>query len=69
MYCLRRVGSEPGRLASSTRSCSESSFEMRRVCVCGESGAASRVVVEGEVERGGVCWGLERRAGGGREGV
>ena len=55
MYCFRNVGSEPGRLASSTRSCSESSFEMRRVCVCGDSGKVSSVVVEGEVREVGFA--------------
>lgn len=47
-YCFRSVGNDPGRLASSTRSCSESSFEMRRVSVVGLSGTVSRTVVDGD---------------------
>lgn len=42
MYCLRREGREPGRLASSTRSCAESSFEWRRSVLRGLSGTVSR---------------------------
>lgn len=50
MYCFRKVGKEPGKLASSTRSCSESSLLMRRVCVCGDTGTESKTVVDGEVK-------------------
>lgn len=41
MYCLRKDGREPGRLASSTRSCAESSLLKRRVSVMGLSGRLS----------------------------
>lgn len=41
IYCLRSVGREPGRLASSTRSCRESSLEMRRSSVIGLSTSSS----------------------------
>lgn len=37
MYCFLRVGSEPGRLASSTLSWAESSREKRRVKVVGDT--------------------------------
>lgn len=69
IYCFRSVGREPGRLASSTRSCSESSFEIRRVCVRGDSGTESRTVVEGEVRAVGLAddWSEEEEVGSGWE--
>ncbi len=43
------MGREPGRFASSTRSCSESSLLILRNCVCGDSGTLWRRVVDGDV--------------------
>lgn len=67
MYCLRSVGREPGRFASSTRSCSDNSFEMRRFSLCGDSGTVSRAVVEGDVSAVGLDWSEEGLVGRGCE--
>lgn len=59
MYCFRRVGREPGRLASSTRSWALSSLERREVGETGLSGGAEwegSVVVEKTSAEGAEGW-------------
>lgn len=56
MYCLRNVGKEPGRFASSTRSCADNSLDSRRPVLRGLSGivliSAAAPVVEYDTNGG-----------------